>query len=108
MTRDSQSMPPLLYCSVMARSSLSTASPVCVSRMALMLPAIVPIRNTAKTVKTARKMPVSLKAVVRNSRNLRGLGIVPHHVTGAAHRVQQRPVKALVDFGAEPRHVHVD
>src|SRR5882757_4994424 len=33
---------------------------------------------------------------------------VTDHVSGAADRMQQRPLKTLVDLGAQPRNVHVD
>src|SRR5208282_3719324 len=34
--------------------------------------------------------------------------LVADHVAGAAHRMQQRLREALIDFGTQPRNVHVD
>src|SRR5436305_6303736 len=33
---------------------------------------------------------------------------VTDHVSGAADRVQQGPLKTLVDLGAQPRNMHID
>src|ERR1700674_623784 len=58
----------------------------------------------AITANTSRYTATILNVVVRTSLP----SAVTDHVSGAAHRMEERLVEALVDLGAQPRHVHVD
>src|ERR1700694_4277134 len=58
----------------------------------------------ALTANTSRSTATILNCVVRTSLP----SAVTDHVPGAAHGMQERLVEALVDLGAQPRHVHVD
>src|SRR5689334_22283627 len=55
-------------------------------------------------MKTARLMSVMRKAVVRQSLP----SAVTDHVSGAAHRVQERLVGAAIDLRAQTRNMDVD
>src|SRR5919202_2658153 len=57
----------------------------------------------ASAENTARYTTDRRKTVVRKS-----LSVVTDHVSGAADRVQERPVEALVNLGPQTRDVHVN
>src|SRR6478672_6467838 len=128
-------MPPARPSAMMARASpfkeartcsLSTAL-VCWKRTKTMMPAAMTNRATVQAttrnvVVAARRVStpgnvvlscsaggLAAKAIVEVAAGGSGWAIaIPDHVAGAAHGVQQRPLEAFVDLGAQPRDVDVD